>query len=239
MATFASPEEEQGIHAEKKGDNGGVDAAKQADEASTADNEAAAQSEKTDSEGDMDDLTKEDLVKLVCEKEEILENKQKEFDEWKDKVLRKYAEMENIMERTRRDAENTKKFAVQNFAKSLLDVADNLNRASFVTKESANKIDASKDTVGAMPLLKSLLEGVEMTEKQLAEVFRKAGIEKYDPSDEQFDPNRHNAVFQVPDNSKPPGTVAVVLKAGYTLHERIIRPAEVGVTVAPENNEAN
>lgn len=141
MATFASPEEEQGIHAEKKGDNGGVDAAKQADEASTADNEAAAQSEKTgfasesqhtsetvkrrrqgtkrtafsdsDSEGDMDDLTKEDLVKLVCEKKEILENKQKEFDEWKDKVLRKYAEMENIMERTRRDAENTKKFAVQ------------------------------------------------------------------------------------------------------------------------------
>lgn len=59
---------------------------------------------------------------------------------------------------------------LQNFAKSLLDVADNLNRASFVTKESANKIDASKDTVGAMPLLKSLLEGVEMTEKQLAEV---------------------------------------------------------------------
>ncbi|XP_021772309.1 uncharacterized protein LOC110736402 isoform X3 [Chenopodium quinoa] len=220
MSTTASPEQEQGIPAEK-GDNGGADGAKQ-----------------SDSEEDMDDLS-EDLVKLVREKEKILENKQKEFAEFKDKFLRSYAELENLMERTRRDAENSKKFAVQSFAKNLLDVADNLGRAASVTRESVNKIDVSKDNVGAMPLLKTLLEGVEMTEKQLAEVFRKAGVEKYESIDDQFDPNRHNAVFQVPDNSKPPGTVAVVLKAGYTLYDRIIRPAEVGVTIAVENNEAN
>ncbi|KAK9689388.1 hypothetical protein RND81_09G056300 [Saponaria officinalis] len=70
-------------------------------------------------------------------------------------------------------------------------------------------------------------------------VFRKSGIEKIDPTNEQFDLNRDNAVFQVPDSSKPPGTVAVVLKAGYKLHDRIIRPSEVGVTVAVEDNEAN
>uniref|UniRef100_A0A7C9E4Q2 GrpE protein homolog n=3 Tax=Opuntia streptacantha TaxID=393608 RepID=A0A7C9E4Q2_OPUST len=147
--------------------------------------------------------------------------------------------MENVMQRTLREAENSKKFAIQSFAKSLLDVADNLGRAASITKESFNKIDASKDTIGAVPILKTLLEGVEMTEKQLEEVFRKFGIEKYDPINEQFDPNRHNAVFQVPDNSKPPGTVAVVLKSGYMLNDRIIRPAEVGVTVAVENKEAN
>lgn len=192
----------------------------------------------SDSEGDLDDLSRDDLLKLVSEKEQVLEQKDKEFAEWKDKLLRSYAEMENVMERTRRDAENLKKFAIQSFAKSLLDVADNLGRAASVTKESFTKIDASNDTVGAVPLLKTLLDGVEMTEKQLSEVFRKSGIEKYDPTNEQFDPNMHNAVFQVPDNSKPPGTVAVVIKAGYTLHERIIRPAEVGVTVAVENNEA-
>ncbi|XP_021734352.1 uncharacterized protein LOC110701070 isoform X2 [Chenopodium quinoa] len=238
MSNTASPELEQGIPAEK-GDNGGADGAKQSGEGFNADSETSAQSQEKDSEEDMDDLSKEDLVKLVLEKEKTLETKQKEFAEFKDKFLRSYAELENLMERTRRDAENSKKFAVQSFAKNLLDVADNLGRAASVTRESVNKIDVSQDNVGAMPLLKTLLEGVEMTEKQLAEVFRKAGVEKYESIDEQFDPNRHNAVFQVPDNSKPPGTVAVVLKAGYTLNDRIIRPAEVGVTIAVENDEAN
>ncbi|KAF2552355.1 hypothetical protein F2Q68_00037473 [Brassica cretica] len=154
------------------------------------------------------------------------------------KVLRTYAEMENVMDRTRRDAENTKKYAIQNFAKSLLDVADNLGRASSVVKESFSKLDdTSKDSAGAAPLLKTLLEGVEMTEKQLAEVFKKFGMEKYDPINEPFDPNRHNAVFQVPDASKPEGTVAHVLKSGYTLFDRVIRPAEVGVTQGGESQE--
>ncbi|KAK9074234.1 hypothetical protein SSX86_006831 [Deinandra increscens subsp. villosa] len=178
-----------------------------------------------------EDLTMEDLIKLVTEKEELLKTKQEENEKMKDKVLRTYADMENIMDRTKREAENSKKFAIQNFAKSLLDVADNLDRASSVVKESFAKIDTSKDTTGAVPLLKTLLEGVEMTEKQLAEVFKKFGVEKYDPTNEEFDPNRHNAVFQVPDDTKSPDTVAVVLKPGYTLHDRIIRPAEVGVTI--------
>ncbi|XP_042481314.1 grpE protein homolog 2, mitochondrial-like isoform X1 [Macadamia integrifolia] len=184
-----------------------------------------------------DELSVDDLVKLVAEKEELMQIKTKEIEKMQDKVLRTYAEMENVMDRTKREAENSKKFAIQNFAKSLLDVADNLGRASSVVKDSFLKIDASKDTVGAMPLLKTLLEGVEMTDKQLAEVFRKFGLEKYDPVDEPFDPNRHNAVFQMPDDSKPPGTVATVLKSGYMLHERVIRPAEVGVTQASENNK--
>ncbi|KAJ9551426.1 hypothetical protein OSB04_015471 [Centaurea solstitialis] len=175
-----------------------------------------------------EDLTMEDLVKLMTEKEELLKTKQEEIEKMKDKVLRTYADMENIMERTKRESENSKKFAIQNFAKSLLDVADNLDRASSVVKESFAKIDTSEDTTGAVPLLKTLLEGVEMTEKQLAEVLKKFGVEKYDPLNEEFDPNRHNAVFQVPDSTKSPDTVAVVLKAGYTLHDRIIRPAEVG-----------
>ncbi|KAI3828331.1 hypothetical protein L1987_02431 [Smallanthus sonchifolius] len=178
-----------------------------------------------------EDLTMEDLIKLVTEKEELLKTKQEEIEKMKDKVLRTYADMENIMDRTKREAENSKKFAIQNFAKNLLDVADNLDRASSVVKESFAKIDTSKDTTGAVPLLKTLLEGVEMTEKQLAEVLKKFGVEKYDPTNEEFDPNRHNAVFQVPDDTKTPNTVAVVLKAGYTLHDRIIRPAEVGVTI--------
>ncbi|NP_001313116.1 protein GrpE-like [Nicotiana tabacum] len=190
-------------------------------------------------ESDTEDLSRDDLVKLVAEKEELLKMKDGEFQKMQDKVLRTYAEMENVMNRTKREAENSKKFAIQNFVKALLDVSDNLGRASSVVKESFSKIDESKDTAGAVPLLKTLLEGVEMTDKQLAEVFKKFGVGKYDPTNEQFDPNKHNAIFQVPDPKKAPGVVAVCLKSGYTLHERIIRPAEVGVTVAVESTQAD
>ncbi|GER57657.1 GrpE protein homolog, partial [Striga asiatica] len=191
-----------------------------------------------DSDSDLEaDLSRDDLVKLVAEKEQLLATKQEELEQVKDTAMRSLAEMENTKERTRREAENAKKFAIQSFAKSLLDVADNLGRASSAAKESFSKVDVSKDASVATQQLKTLLAGVEMTEKQLNEVFRKFGLEKYDPVDEEFDPNRHNAVFQVPDPSKPADRVAVVLKAGYILHDRVIRPAEVGVTVAANNEE--
>lgn len=196
---------------------------------------ASDQADKQDTEGD---LSFDDLVKIAAEKDELLKTKQKEVIAMQDKVLRTYAEIENVLERTKRESENSKKFAIQNFAKCLLDVADNLGRASSVVKDSFSKIDQTEDSVGAVPLLKTLLEGVEMTDKQLAEVFRKFGVEKFDPTNEPFDPNSHLAVFQVPDASKPPGTVAAVLKAGYMLYDRVIRPAEVGVTQAL-NDEAD
>ncbi|KAK4439757.1 GrpE protein2, mitochondrial [Sesamum alatum] len=196
--------------------------------------EASVSGEKT--EPDLEsDLSRDDLVKLMAEKEQLLDAKQEELEKMKDKVLRSFAEMENVKERTRRESENAKTFAIQNFAKNLLDVADNLGRASSAARESFSNFDASKDTDGAGQQLKTLLEGVEMTEKQLSEVFKRFGLEKYDPINEEFDPNRHNAVFQVPDASKPADHVAVVLKAGYTLHDRVIRPAEVGVTVTMSN----
>ncbi|KAL6591805.1 hypothetical protein ACP70R_049668 [Stipagrostis hirtigluma subsp. patula] len=188
-------------------------------------------SDKTAEEGMEDlDLSKDDLLKLLHEKDGLLKSKDDEIIDMKDKVLRSYAEMENVIARTKRESENSKKYAVQNFSKSLLDVADNLARASSVVKESFSKIDTSKDSAGAVPLLQTLLEGVDMTDKQLGEVFKKFGVEKFDPLNEKFDPNRHSAVFQIPDPSKPSGTVASVVKVGYMLHDRVLRPAEVGVT---------
>ncbi|KAI3688507.1 hypothetical protein L2E82_46129 [Cichorium intybus] len=226
---------------QNEGETTGIpnDAKESTDAENSSKTDASDQKEGEESSSDEEELSVEDLVKLVGEKEGLLKTKQKEIEDMKDKVLRTYAEMENVMERTKREAENSKKFAIQNFAKSLLDVADNLSRASSVVKESFDKIDTSQDTAGAVPLLKTLLEGVEMTEKQLAEVLKKFGVEKYDHTNEEFDPNRHNAVFQVPDPVKPPDQVAVVLKAGYMLHDRILRPAEVGVTIAVDANEEN
>ncbi|KAK9055024.1 hypothetical protein SSX86_026103 [Deinandra increscens subsp. villosa] len=189
----------------------------------------------SDSDSDSEcvrDLSRDSLMKLLAKKEELLKKKHTEMVTMQDKAMRTFAENDSVIERTKREAENAKKFAIQSFAKSMLDVADNLGRASSVVQDRFNKIDMTEDPVGALPLLKTLLEGVEMTEKQLAEVLKKFGVERYDPMNEQFDPNRHNAVFQVPDQSKPPNTVAVVMKPGYMLHERIIRPAEVGVVVS-------
>ncbi|KAL2665974.1 hypothetical protein GLYMA_02G294600v4 [Glycine max] len=217
------------------GDSTNADPAKANEEAKNNDqarqDKPADKTEESDSESECD-LSRDDLIKLVAEKEELVMLKHKEIEKMQDKVLRTYAEMENVMERTRREADNSKKFALQNFAKSLLDVADNLGRASSVATENFSKIDTSSDSAEVVKLLKTLLQGVEMTEKQLVEVLKKFGVEKFDPTNEPFDPHRHNAIFQIPDGSKPPGTVAAVLKAGYMLYDRVIRPAEVGVTHA-------
>ncbi|KAA3472549.1 protein GrpE-like [Gossypium australe] len=236
ISSFASPKPSEKEH-EGDVENNGQEPIKPGGDTNPGEAEVTDQAKESGSESD-GELSMADMVKLVQEKEGLLEVKQMEIEQMKDKVVRTLAEMENVMARTRREAENSKKFAIQNFAKGLLDVADNLGRASTHVKGSFAKVDESKDTAGAVPLLKTLLEGVEMTEKQLGEVFRKFGVEKFDPTNELFDPHRHNAVFQVPDNAKPPGTVAHVLKAGYMLHDRVIRPAEVGVTQAL-NNDAN
>ncbi|KAF8409638.1 hypothetical protein HHK36_005716 [Tetracentron sinense] len=127
----------------------------------------------------------------------------------------------------------------QELCKEFIRCCGQFGGASSVVKDSFSKIDLSKDTTGAVPLLKTLLEGVEMTDKQVAEVLRKSGVENFDPMNEQLDPHRHYAVFEIPDGSKPPGTVAGILKSGYMLYDRVIRPAEVGVTVALDNNEAD
>ncbi|KAL3636747.1 hypothetical protein CASFOL_019046 [Castilleja foliolosa] len=237
-SSSASPDSPHLNENETVGNNNQHGAAHETEAVSASDEKAeSASDEKAESDTEFD-LSRDDLVKLVVEKEQSLADKQDEIVQMKDKMLRSFAEMENVKERTRRESENAKKFAIQNFAKSLLDVADNLGRASTAAKESFSKIDTSDAaTGGAVHQLKTLLEGVEMTEKQLNEVFKKFGVEKYNPVDEEFDPNRHNAVFQVPDASKPADRVAVVLKAGYILHDRVIRPAEVGVTVAAANNE--
>ncbi|KAK8962204.1 hypothetical protein KSP40_PGU015220 [Platanthera guangdongensis] len=199
------------------------------------DSAAPEQSSSSDSDTEPE-LSADELVRLVAERDNLLNAKQMEIEKLQDKVLRTYADMENVLERTKREVENSKKYGIQNFAKSLLDVADNLGRASNAVKENFSKVDQSSDSLG-VSLLKSLLEGVEMTEKQLAEVFRKFVIEKYDPLNEKFDPNRHNAVFEIPDSSKSPGTIAAVLKPGYMLHDRVLRPAEVGVTKSPPDEK--
>ncbi|KAL3679430.1 hypothetical protein R1sor_022386 [Riccia sorocarpa] len=186
-----------------------------------------------ESKGGEEEVDKDDLVGLLAEKLALIEEKEKEVKELKDKLLWSLAEMENVRERAKREADSTRKYAIQNFAKGLLDVADNLARAAAAVPESIAKSNPGDDPSGNLKLLQSLLQGVEMTEKQLLQAFKRQGLEKFDPVGETFDPTKHAAVFEVDDASKTPGSVALVLKAGYSLNERVIRPAEVAVVKEP------
>ncbi|EFN57477.1 hypothetical protein CHLNCDRAFT_11196, partial [Chlorella variabilis] len=153
-------------------------------------------------------------------------------EDLKDKLLRTLADMENLRERTARTSAETKQFAVQGLVKNLLEVADNLERAAGSVPPEDVHQDSEIDRDRALKLLRSLREGVLMTDTVLMKASRAGwgGVTRYDPLGDKFDPNLHNALFEVPDATKDPGTVAVVVKRGYELNERVVRAAEVGVS---------
>lgn len=155
--------------------------------------------------------------------EESPPSPEKELSETKDKLLRTLAEMENLRRRTQKEREDTAKYAVSAFARDVLTVADNLRRAiDSIPEESAQ----SDDTV------KGIVDGLQMVERELAAAFERAGIKSVDPLGEKFTHEYHEAMFEVPTNDSPPGTVVQVMEIGYTLHDRLLRPARVGVAKA-------
>lgn len=149
---------------------------------------------------------------------------QAEIAELKDRLLRTAAEGENLRKRLEREKEDAAKYAAGKFAKDVLSVADNLRRAL----ETAPK-DAPKDT-GENDPVHGLIAGVEATERELLSVFERHGIQRIDPKGQRFDPNLHQAMFEVEDPSQASGTVIQVVAAGYVQHGRLLRAAMVGVS---------
>ena len=139
----------------------------------------------------------------------------------KDRLLRAMAEMENMRRRAEREREEARKYAVTAFARDMLAVGDNMNRAVQSLGPDARE--------GADATLKSLIEGVEMTEREMINVFERHGINRVEPRGERFDPNFHQAMFEVENADVAAGTVIEVVAAGYTIGERVLRPAMVGV----------
>lgn len=137
----------------------------------------------------------------------------------KDQYLRAVAEAENIRRRGERERQDVAKYAATNLARDMLSVADNLRRA----------LDALPPDAGADDKVRSFVEGVELTERELLAGFGRHGIERVDPVGAPFDPNRHQAMFEVPGTDKPNGTVVQCLQAGWVMHDRLLRPALVGV----------
>jgi molecular chaperone GrpE len=152
--------------------------------------------------------------------EEALAAARAEAAQMKDQALRAMAEAENTRKRAQRDREDAQKYGISNFAREMLTVADNLRRA-------LEAIPA--ETLQADEALKTLYDGVAATERQLEAALGKQQIQRIWPEGERFDSNFHQAMFEVPDSGKPAGTVVQVLQAGYKIHDRLLRPALVGV----------
>jgi molecular chaperone GrpE len=145
----------------------------------------------------------------------------KEAAELKDRLLRTLAEMENLRRRTEREVADARTYGITAFARDILAVADNMDRAlQALDTEIRAKADAG---------VKALLDGVELTERELLKVMEKHGIARVEPMGQKFDPNLHQAMFEVPDPSVPAGTIVQVVQSGYKIGERVLRPALVGV----------
>jgi molecular chaperone GrpE len=154
----------------------------------------------------------------------------KEAADARDRMLRTLAEMENLRKRTAREVSDARTYGISGFARDVLDIADNLQRALDAVPEEAR--------AAADPGLKALIEGVELTERSLHNALEKHGVRKFDPAGEKFDPNVHQAMYEVPDPSVPPGTIAQVVQAGYMIGDRVLRPALVGVAKGGARTDA-
>ncbi|MCB1782782.1 MAG: nucleotide exchange factor GrpE [Alphaproteobacteria bacterium] len=149
-----------------------------------------------------------------------IEALQSDLDRVKDQLMRALAETENTRRRAKMDREDASKFAITSFAKDLLSVSDNLRRA----------LEAIPQELMAMhPEVKNLADGIEATERQLLRSFEKNNIKKLVPIDMPFDPHFHEVMFEAPIPGKTAGTVIQVVEPGYTLNDRILRPARVGI----------
>lgn len=173
--------------------------------------ENAAQSEMPETEIPVTDAPEVDPVEAL----------RAENAELKDRVLRAHAEMENLRKRTERDVADTRSYAIAGFARDMLSATDALSRALLVIPQE------TRDT--AEGTLKSLIEGLELAEREMQRLLGKHGVKPIEAAGQKFDPNKHQAMFEVPNPNVPEGTVVQVVQEGFAIGERVLRPAMVGV----------
>jgi len=145
----------------------------------------------------------------------------KEVADHKDKLLRALAEMENLRRRTDREVADARAYGVSSLARDVVGVADNLRRALEAAGESTAAVEGPA---------RDLHQGVELIERELLKVLERNGVKRFDPQGAKFDPNFHQAIFEVADANIPGGSVAQVIQPGYMIGERVLRPAMVGVS---------
>ncbi len=156
----------------------------------------------------------------------LLAAAQAEARDMKDRMLRTLAEMENLRKRTEREVADARTYGVTSFARDMLNVADNMRRAFETLPDEARPADGP---------LKAFVEGIDLTERELLKTLEKHGVKKIAPDGQKFDPNLHQAMFEIPNAEVPKGTVVQTVQAGFVIGERVLRPALVGVSTGGPN----
>ena len=159
--------------------------------------------------------------------ENIIEKLNDEIQDLKDQRLRAAAELENFRKRAEKDQADALKYGVSNFAKEIINIKDNVERAQNSISEDVRSNDA----------VKSIVEGLDMIAQSAVATFEKIGIKKIESLNEKFDHNLHQAMMEIENNEVEPGTIVQELISGYTLHDRLLRPAMVGVSKKTQQNQ--
>lgn len=199
------------------------------------------------SEENNNKLEEQDLENLTSEKEEqvseepkdqeeaeispedLIEKLNEEITDLKDQRLRAIAELENFRKRAEKDQSDALKYGISNFAKEIINIRDNIERAQSSISDEAKNNEA----------IKSVIEGIDLIAQSVVSTFEKIGIKKIDSLNEKFDHNLHQAMMEIENDELDPGTIVQELIPGYTLHDRLLRPAMVGVSKKSKKNEDN
>ena len=161
--------------------------------------------------------------------EELIEKLNEEITGLKDQRLRAIAELENFRKRAEKDQSDALKYGISNFAKEIINIRDNIERAQSSISDEAKNNEA----------IKSVIEGIDLIAQSVVSTFEKIGIKKIESLNEKFDHNLHQAMMEIENDGLEPGTIVQELIPGYTLHDRLLRPAMVGVSKKSKKNEDN
>ena len=161
--------------------------------------------------------------------EDLIEKLNEEITSLKDQILRAIAELENFRKRAEKDQSDALKYGISNFAKEIINIRDNIERAQSSISDEAKNNEA----------IKSVIEGIDLIAQSVVSTFEKIGIKKIESLNEKFDHNLHQAMMEIENEELEPGTIVQELIPGYTLHDRLLRPAMVGVSKKSKKNEDN
>ena len=161
--------------------------------------------------------------------EDLIEKLNEEITSLKDQRLRAIAELENFRKRAEKDQSDALKYGISNFAKEIINIRDNIERAQSSISDEAKNNEA----------IKSVIEGIDLIAQSVVSTFEKIGIKKIESLNEKFDHNLHQAMMEIENEELEPGTIVQELIPGYTLHDRLLRPAMVGVSKKSKKSEDN
>jgi len=168
-----------------------------------------------------DSETATDMAEAAASVADPTEALIEENAELKDRMLRLAAEMENLRKRTEREVNDTRSYSIASFARDMLTATDSLSRAlMMLPAEARDSADAT---------MTSLIDGMELTEREMQRLLAKHGVKPIEAEGQKFDPHKHQAMFEVPDPTQPEGTVVQVVQQGFAIGDRVLRPAMVGV----------